>query len=253
MSISYDFSGKTVLVTGAAEGIGHAIATSFRCAGATVYGADINRSLLETRQAETDGLKGLVLDVIDTENLLATTSKLAEAGHSPDILVHAAGGVRGQKGQDLVNVTDDEWHEVVDINLTGMFKLCRAFVPAMREKGFGRIIIISSGAGFRATLTGVQAYAAAKAGQVNLTRQFAQDLGGDGITVNSVAPGLILCSADTRRQWADRTAKQQEAIRNRRNIPREGKPEDIANAVLFFASDEADWITGQTLSVSGGT
>ncbi|MCG8546845.1 MAG: SDR family oxidoreductase [Alphaproteobacteria bacterium] len=252
MTITYDFSGRTALVTGGAEGIGHGIAARFLDAGATVYAADINQALLEQRQAETPGLNTLVMDVIDTDSIETALETMRGNGHAPDILVHAAGGIRGQFGRDVSDVTDSDWHAVVDVNLTGMFKLTRALVPSMRQKGYGRIVIISSGAGFGTTLTGVQAYAAAKAGEIGLTRQFAHDLGADGITVNSVAPGFILCSADTRAHHAKRTPDEREAVRNRAVIPRDGQPEDIANAVLFFACEEADWITGQTLQVNGG-
>ena len=252
MTVIYDFSGKTALVTGAAEGIGHGIAAKFLAAGATVYAADIDQALLDRRQTETPGLNVLTMDVTDTDSIAEAQETMRGNDHTPDILVHAAGGVRSQKGRGVTEVTDDDWHAVVDVNLTGMFKLCRAFAPAMREKGFGRIVAISSGAAFGTTLTGVQAYAAAKAAQLGLTRQFAQEFGADGVTVNSVAPGLILCSADTRQQWADRTPEQQQAIMNRQFVPREGQPEDIANAALFFACEESSWITGQTLQVNGG-
>lgn len=253
MPINYDFKGRSVLVTGAAEGIGHAIASQFLAAGAVVYAADIDAGLLERRQAETSGLESLVMDVTDTKKIENVAQRLRDKGHMPDTLIHAAGGVRGQSGRCVEEVSDEDWHRVVDVNLTAMFKLCRAFAPEMREKGFGRIVIISSGAGFGTTLTGVQAYAASKAAQIGLTRQFAREFGGAGITVNSVAPGLILCSADTRQQWASRSAEQNEAIVNRKFIPREGQPEDIANATLFFAAEESGWITGQTLPVNGGT
>jgi 3-oxoacyl-[acyl-carrier protein] reductase len=122
----------------------------------------------------------------------------------------------------------------------------------MKTSGWGRIVNISSGAGLRVSLTGIQAYASAKAGLIGLTRQLAHELGPFGITVNSVAPGFIRCNPTTERQWEAYGRDGQERLVESIATRRLGRPEDIANAVIFLASDYASWITGQTLSVDGG-
>jgi 3-oxoacyl-[acyl-carrier protein] reductase len=122
----------------------------------------------------------------------------------------------------------------------------------MKEKGWGRILMISSGAGLRPSLTGIQAYASAKAGQIGLTRQLAHELGPFGITVNCVAPGFIRSNPTTEKQWQSYGEEGQRRLVQSIATRRLGQPEDIANAVIFFASDHASWITGQTLSVDGG-
>ena len=139
-----------------------------------------------------------------------------------------------------------------DVNLTGAFNFSQAVAAGMKAKGWGRIVTISSGAGLRVSLTGIQAYASAKAGQIGLTRQLAHELGPFGITVNCVAPGFIRCNPSTEKQWESYGEEGQRKLVASIATRRLGRPEDIANAVLFFSSDFASWITGQTLSVDGG-
>jgi 3-oxoacyl-[acyl-carrier protein] reductase len=122
----------------------------------------------------------------------------------------------------------------------------------MKKKGAGRIINISSGAGLGITLTGIQAYASAKAGQIGLTRQLAHELGPFGITVNNVAPGFVRSNPSTERQWEAMGEQRQRQLIENIALKRLGSPQDIANAVLFFASELAGWVTGQVLSVDGG-
>ncbi len=122
----------------------------------------------------------------------------------------------------------------------------------MKSRGYGRIVTISSGAGLGVSMTGIQAYASAKAAQLGLVRQLAHELGPFGITANAVAPGFLRTSPDYERQWASYGEEKQAAVINSIARRRLGKPEDIAAATLFLASDAADWITGQVLSVDGG-
>ena len=169
-----------------------------------------------------------------------------------DILVNNAGGVVGQTGQPLEAVSEEAWHAIVDVNMTAVFTMVQAVAPGMKAAGYGRVVNISSGAGLRFSLTGIQAYAAAKAGQIGLTRQLAFELGPHGITVNGVAPGFVRSNPMTKRQWDAMGADGQAALIESMATRRLGSADDIAHAVLFFASQDSGWITGQTLSVDGG-
>jgi 3-oxoacyl-[acyl-carrier protein] reductase len=170
----------------------------------------------------------------------------------PLILVSAAGGVLGQVGRPVEEVPEDDWRAIFAANVDSAFFLAQALAPAMKAAGWGRIVTISSGAGLRASLTGIQGYAASKHALVGLTRQLAVELGPHGVTVNSVAPGLVLSNPATRAQWDRYGPDGQAAILSRIATRRLGRPEDIAAAVSFLCSDDAGWITGQIVSIDGG-
>ena len=224
-------AGKTAVVTGTAHGIGTAIAQALADEGADVHGVDKDTADL------TDG------DAV--REFFSRTGAV-------DILVNNAGGVVGQVGHPLEEVTDQDWHAVVDANLTSTFLCTRAVVPGMKVRGWGRIVNISSGAGRTVSLTGIQAYASAKAGQIGFTRQMAHELGPFGITVNCIAPGFILSNPTTERQWASYGEAGQRELVAGIATRRLGKPGDIANGVLFFVSERSSWVTGQTISIDGG-
>ena len=244
-----DFSGKTVLVTGAAHGFGRAIALAFRANGAQVFACDVNADgLTETQRIGGGALKTLTLDVGDRA---AVQDAIATIG-PVDVLVNNAGGVRGQVGRPIEEISADDWQVIFDANVSGAFFLSQAVVHAMKAKGWGRIVNISSGAGLGISLTGIQAYASAKAAQIGLTRQLAHELGPFGITVNNVAPGFVRSNPTTERQWEAMGAEGQQRLIQNIALKRLGTPQDIANAVMFFASDLAGWVTGQVLSVDGG-
>jgi len=160
--------------------------------------------------------------------------------------------VCGQVGRPLEEVTPRQWQEIFDVNVTGVFNCAQAAAPAMKAARYGRIVNISSGAGLGVSLTGIQAYASAKAAQIGLTRQLAHELGPWGITVNSIAPGFVRSNPTTERQWESYGAEGQRALIDRIALKRLGTPADIAYGVLFFASDYAGWISGQILSIDGG-
>ena len=249
--MSLDFSGRTALVTGAAHGFGRAISIALAARGAAVWACDV----LEDELAETARLCAGTARRLDVRDKAATDAVVAEAsraGGLVHILVNNAGGVLGQVGRPLEEVTPSEWQAIYDVNVTGAFYLSQAVAPGMKAVRFGRIINISSGAGLGVTLTGIQAYASAKAAQIGLTRQLAHELGPWGITVNNVAPGFVRSNPTTEKQWESYGAAGQQALVAGIALKRLGTPEDIAAAVLFFASDQAGWITGQVLGVDGG-
>jgi 3-oxoacyl-[acyl-carrier protein] reductase len=226
-----DLAGRTALVTGTAHGIGAGIADALERWGATVHGVDRD-----------------TVDVTDSAQVAA----LVERVGALDILVNNAGGVVGQVGRPLEEVSDADWRAVVDANLTSTFVCTRAVVPGMKAAGYGRIVNISSGAGRSVSLTGIQAYASAKAGQIGFTRQTAHELGRFGITVNCIAPGFVLSNPASIRQWESYGEEGQRALLERIATRRLGEPEDIANGVLFFVAEEASWVTGQVISIDGG-
>jgi 3-oxoacyl-[acyl-carrier protein] reductase len=242
------FAGRRVLVTGAGHGIGRGIAQEFAALGATTLGVDINTAGLQETAAGHQGIQTATLDVTDSR----AVQSVVTAFGAVDILVHSAGGVCGQAGKPAEQVTLPEWQVILAVNLTGAFLMAQAVIPGMKAAGYGRIVTISSGAGIGVSLTGIQAYAAAKAGEIGLTRQLAHELGPFGITVNSVAPGFVRSNPATERQWDAYGPEGQKRLIEGIATRRLGTVADITHAVCFFASDEASWISGQTLSVDGG-
>jgi 3-oxoacyl-[acyl-carrier protein] reductase len=229
--VTGSLTGKTAVVTGTAHGIGTAIAQALADCGATVHRVDKDTADLTSASAVREFFAGL---------------------GGVDILVNNAGGVVGQVGRPLEEVTDQDWHAVVDANLTSTFLCTRAAAPGMKERRWGRIVNISSGAGRTVSLTGIQAYASAKAAQIGFTRQMAHELGPFGITVNCIAPGFILSNPTTERQWASYGEAGQRELVAGIATRRLGEPADIANGVLFFVSERSSWVTGQTISIDGG-
>jgi 3-oxoacyl-[acyl-carrier protein] reductase len=169
-----------------------------------------------------------------------------------DILVNNAGGVAGQTSRPIEEVTPEALQAIMNANAIGCFNMSQAVAPAMKAGRSGRIVNISSGAGLRPSLTGIQAYTMAKHAVVGLTRQLALELGPFGITVNSVAPGFVRSNPATERQWESYGAEGQKRLVEAIHLRRLGTPEDIAHAVMFFASDYAGWVSGQILQVDGG-
>ena len=254
--MNLQFGGKTTIVTGAAHGFGRAIALAFAERGAHVWACDVvEDEVLETARLcmEAGGTcTSRVVDVTDRRAVGALVDEASAATGYIDILVNNAGGVLGQVGRPVEDVSQADWQAIFDVNVTGAFLCSQAVAPGMKTARAGRIVNISSGAGLGVSLTGIQAYASAKAAQIGLTRQLAHELGPWGITVNNIAPGFVRSNAATERQWQTYGEEGQRALIDRIALRRLGAPEDIAYGVLFFASDYAGWVTGQVLPIDGG-
>jgi 3-oxoacyl-[acyl-carrier protein] reductase len=230
-------------------GIGAAIARDLAERGAVVTVTDLAGAAFDAAAA-TLGHRAIAADLGDRDSVAQLAEGMADA--PPLVIVSAAGGVRGQVARPVEDVPEEDWRAIFAANVDSAFHLAQAFAPAMKQAAWGRFVTISSGAGLRASLTGIQAYAAAKHALVGLTRQLALELGPHGITVNSVAPGFVLSNPATQRQWDSYGPEGQAALIGRIHRRRLGQPEDIANAVGFLCMPASDWITGQVLSVDGG-
>lgn len=246
------FEGRTAVVTGAAHGFGREIARQLAESGAEVWACDVlEQELGETGRVCGDRCHVRTVDVTDRAAVRRLVETAGGRGQV-DVLVNNAGGVLGQVGRPLEEVEPHEWRAIFDVNVTGAFYCAQAVAPGMKRAGRGRIVNISSGAGLGVSKTGIQAYASAKAAQIGLTRQLAHELGPWGITVNNIAPGFVRSNPTTERQWQSYGEEGQRRLVEGIALKRLGSPTDIAHAVLFLASDQAGWITGQVLSVDGG-
>jgi 3-oxoacyl-[acyl-carrier protein] reductase len=251
-----DFRDKTVIVTGAAHGFGRAIALAFAQRNAQVWACDIIAAeLAETQQLcqQAGGTCHIeTVDVTNREAVFAFVRAVMRETAQVNILVNNAGGVLGQVGRPLEEVMPLDWAAIFAVNVTAAFYFAQAVAVSMKAARYGRIINISSGAGLSISLTGIQAYASAKAAQIGLTRQLAHELGPWGITVNNIAPGFVRSNPATERQWQSYGEEGQQNLLKNIALQRLGTPEDIAHAVLFLASDYAGWISGIVLPVDGG-
>ena len=250
------FDGKTVIVTGAAHGFGRAIARAFAALGASVWACDVIGDELEATAALCRDLAGSCqvqpVDVRDRDAVFAFVERILDADGDIQILVNNAGGVLGQVGRPLEDISEEDWDSIFEVNTRGAFYFAQAVAPSMKAQRYGRIVNISSGAGLGVSLTGIQAYASAKAAQIGLTRQLAHELGEWNITVNNIAPGFVLSNPNSIRQFESYGESGQKALIEGFALKRLGSADDIANGALFFASDYANCITGQVLSVDGG-
>ncbi|HKY69820.1 MAG TPA: 3-oxoacyl-ACP reductase FabG [Gammaproteobacteria bacterium] len=238
---------KIAFVTGANRGIGLAIATTLGKLGATVIGTGINEEAKEefSQHFEKQGLKGfgVVLDVREPKAIQAITEKITQDVGGPTILINNAGITRDNL---LIRMKDEDWDIMIQTNLSSAYHMAKACVRHMMKERWGRIVNISSVVGVAGN-AGQTNYAAAKAGLLGLTKSLAKEVGTRGITVNAVAPGFI----DTA-MTQGLTDAQRELLLQQIPMGRLGQPQEIANAVGFLASNEAAYITGQTLHVNGG-
>jgi 3-oxoacyl-[acyl-carrier protein] reductase len=238
---SFDFTGRSVIVTGAARGVGRALAGAFRRSGAAVFMVDADRSELETAAADV-GAVGLAADVADTMAVDGVVARVVTDTGRLDVLVNNAGILRDGVSWRL---TDADWQAVLDVHLGGTFRFTRAATPHFRAQGSGRVINVTSYTGLHGN-PGQANYAAAKAGIIGLTKTTAKELARFGVTVNAISP-----NADTR-MIASIPEERRAEIAATIPLGRFADPAEMAGAVCFLASDEAGYITGTVLPVDGG-
>lgn len=239
-----NLSGKIALVTGASRGIGRAIAEKLIANGATVIGTATTESGAQAiSQYLGEHGKGFALNVTDEQSIESVIDTIKTQYGDIDILVNNAGITRDNL---LMRMKDDEWQDILDTNLTSVFKLSKALMRTMMKKRFGRIVTIGSVVGTMGN-AGQANYAAAKAGLIGFSKSLAREVASRGITVNVVAPGFIETDMTQALSEEQRTNILAQVPANRL-----GYPKEIANAVAFLVSDEAAYITGETLHVNGG-
>jgi acetoacetyl-CoA reductase/3-oxoacyl-[acyl-carrier protein] reductase len=232
----FDFRNHRAIVTGGSRGIGRAIVDALGEAGAQVYAFDVG----EPERSESFPHRFVRLDIVDGSAVNAAVAQLSEA---PTLLVNNAGITRDRS---IAKMSDADWAAVLTVNLTGAFHMIRAVAPLMAEQGFGRIVNITSINGLRGKF-GQANYAAAKAGLIGLTKTAAREFGKKGVTVNAVAPGMVMTEMARALPEEILARAMTEAV-----LPELADPQDISNAVLFLLSDAARAITGEVLRVDAG-
>ena len=240
----FDLSGRTAVVTGAGQNVGAGIARLLAAQGATVHVNDIveERAAETVAQIEANGgtASSAPFDVTDYEGVTAAIDAIGQV----DILVNNAGN-GGAEGMGLVQFRDSEpagWMGAINVNLFGVLHCSRAVINGMCERGFGRIITISSGAGITGLRIGVSPYAAGKGGAIAFMRHLAAENARDGVTANSLALGLM----------QPENSGPVDALAKQIPVGRTGTPDDVGHACVYLASNEASWITGQTIHLDGG-
>lgn len=251
---------KVAIITGAASGIGKAIADRFSQEGALVIIADKNGSAIEPAVSEivTAGGRavGFPVDVTDRDQIQTFMAKVVEEHQRIDILVNNAGITRYRP---FLTTTDEDWDLVLDVDLKGVFFCIQAVAPHMTPQAYGKIVNISSSLGTgtsphntAGSPAGSSAYASAKAGVIQLTKTLARELGPHGVNVNCVAPGTFITPITSSTRTPDEVAEHVAFRKTTNVLHRLGRLDELASAVLFLASDDASYITGHTLQVDGG-
>ncbi len=241
----FDLTGRTALVTGAGQNVGRGIAHALSSQGAAVLVNDVrpDRAEAVVREISTAGgpARAAVFDVTDLESVMAALGDVGPV----DILVNNAGngGSQAMLLEPFVTTLPSAWEGPIRVNLYGVLHCCRAVVPGMCDRGWGRVITISSGAGTSGVAIGVSAYSAGKGAGIAFTRTLALEVARQGVTANSLAIGLMGVPDPT---VTEKLAK---------SIPvgRIGRPDDVAAACVWLASDGASWVTGQTIGINGGS
>lgn len=241
--ITFDYTGRTVVVTGGAQGIGLAICERFAASGATTYLLDVDEGEATAAARSLDGdVRALQVDVSDSAAVAAGVARIVEDSGRVDVVVNNAGVLRDKM---LWKLTDDDWSTVLRVHLDGTFNLTRAVVPTMREQAYGRVINVTSYTGLHGNV-GQAAYAAAKSGIIGFTKTAAKELARFGVTVNAISP------AAKTRMIASIPPDQLEAMAQDIPMKRFAEPEEITAAVAFLGSEDARYVTGVVLPVDGG-
>jgi 3-oxoacyl-[acyl-carrier protein] reductase len=244
--VIFDLTGRVALVTGAGQNIGAGIARMLAAQGAAVA---VNDFVSERAQRIAKDIGGPAIgcpfDVTDLEAVGAGVTQVEERLGPIDILINNAGvgGTGGMRAAPFREIEPSEWIGPVEVNLYGVMNCCKAVVDGMCDRGWGRIITISSGAGTGGVGIGVSAYSAGKGGGISFTRSLALEVARNGVTANTIAIGLMA------RNESELTARQSAAI----PVGRAGRPEDVGAACVWLASNEAAWVTAQTIEVNGGS
>jgi NAD(P)-dependent dehydrogenase (short-subunit alcohol dehydrogenase family) len=244
-----EFSGKIAIVTGAARGMGYAVAKRLAAGGASVVINDINAEAAARAASDLYALGHAALavagDVTSGQDVGRLVARAVEHYGEVHILINNAGILRPTP---VIDIQEDEWDLVVNVNLKGTYLCSRAVLPGMQKTGWGRIVNFSSTAGKNISTVGGAHYTAAKAGILGFTRHLAKEVAGYGITVNAVCPGLI----DTEMVRSTISAERAQAYADSFPIKRLGEPFEVAELVAFLASDRAAYITGASLDINGG-
>jgi 3-oxoacyl-[acyl-carrier protein] reductase len=247
----FDLSGRTVIITGGGKGIGKVYAQEFARAGARVVAADIDGEAADAVAgaiaSEGREAVAVTVDVADADSTQAMAHAARERFGSIDVLINNASLMSALPRRSWLEIPLDEWDRVMAVNLRGLFLCCRAVFPAMRERGRGKIVNISSSRVWDGTPNRLH-YTTSKAGVIGFTRALARELGEFGINVNAVTPGLTL--SDT--QVASSSDNYLAMAAAGRALGRAQYPSDLVGAVMFLASSASDFITGQTINVDGG-
>ncbi len=245
--MSGSLEGKVAVVTGAAQGIGNAIAKGLAAEGARTVLADLNRA--EEAAQEFKGGIGLTVDVADEAQVERMAQQVIERCGRIDILVNNAGLYASLEMRPFTEIPVEEWRQVMDVNVLSMFLTTRAVVPRMREQGGGRIVNISSGTPFRG-VPFLLHYVTSKGAIVALTRALAKELGRDDVLVNCVAPGFTM--SDGVREHPEVIEALRDVSVSSRTLQRDQEPEDVVGAVVFLCGPGATFLTGQTIVIDGG-
>lgn len=244
-----ELQGRVALITGAGRGIGLAVAQRLAEAGAAIAINDVLKERLDvavtTFPTTTPEVMSIAADVTNRAEVTEMVAKVARTLGSVDVLVNNAGMLRPTK---LIDIAEEEWDAVIEVNLKGTFLCSQAVLPLMQDKSWGRIVNMSSTAGKSVSTVGGAHYTAAKAGVLGLTRHLASEVAADGITVNAVCPGLI----DTEMVRTTINSDTVEGYVDSFPIARLGRPSEVAEVIAFLVSDRAEYITGSTVDINGG-
>ena len=240
----FSLKNKTVFLTGSTGGIGKEIAFKMSSLGAKLIITGTNEEKLRDLSSKLPNTNDYIVSNLDkSQNIENLSNQLIERGYSIDILINNAGITRDNL---FMRMSEEDWNEVINVNLNSIFKLTKHLIKGMIKRRYGRIINITSVIGV-AGGAGQSNYSASKAGIIAMSKSLAQEVGSRSVTVNSIAPGFIETN-----MTAELSDDRKQEILNSISIARLGKPDDIAGAVCFLASDKASYITGQTIHINGG-